>query len=151
MNPDIYTCKAILKRSNKFIKFHLVHGHDDILPVDGFPALIMRHGVCLWGGVEDKHTCSLRRTGKSVRSQAQSSRSLHYLCDRHFGFISNFAVCRQTITDKFWHHRGWQVEVLWSLCHHPPSRVLYYWTVEDIQSKISWSFNSVVCCVQCCY
>ena len=33
----------------------------------------MRHGVCLWGGVEDKYTCSLRSKSKSVRSPAQST------------------------------------------------------------------------------
>ena len=54
-----HTCETVLQRSDKFLKFHLVHCRDDVLAVDGLPALVLRHRVGLGRGVENKYTGSL--------------------------------------------------------------------------------------------
>merc|ERR1712154_183504 len=77
-------CETVLQRSDKFIKFHLVHCRDDVLAVDGLPALVLRHRVGLRGRVENKYT------GR--------------LCDCDFGFIGDFTACWKTITDQLGDH-----------------------------------------------
>ena len=60
-NIVIFTCETVLQRSDKFIKFHLVHCRDDVLAVDGLPALVLRHRVGLRRRVENKYTGAWHR------------------------------------------------------------------------------------------
>ena len=62
MTSTIRTSQTVFEGSYKLLKLHLVHGRDDVLAVDGLPALVVSHGVGLRGGVQDKHTGGLKCT-----------------------------------------------------------------------------------------
>ena len=55
----IRTSETVFEGSDKLLKLHLVHGRDDVLAMDGLPALVVSHGVGLRCGVQDKHTGGL--------------------------------------------------------------------------------------------